>query len=114
LHRSKFTGEALENIKKLPRSVKNSLKKEFQKKIHIDPTGCSEPLTGMLSDFRSFHFGSYRVVYRVFEGIRTVSVVGIGKKDKKHQTDLYKRLETLAQTGKLAAAVLETYRSIDR
>ncbi len=113
MYRSEFTAEALENIKKLPKSVKNSLKKEFQKKIHVDPTGCSEPLTGMLRDFRSFHFGNYRVVFRVFEDIRTVSVVGIGKKDKKHQTGLYKRLETLAQTGKLASAVLETYRSID-
>lgn len=94
--------------------MKNSLKREFQKKIHVNPTECSEPLTGILEGFRSFHFGNYRVVYRVFEDIHTVSVVGIGKKDKKHQTELYKRLERLAQTGKLAAAVLETYRSISR
>ena len=111
---SKFTDEALANIKKLPKSVKHSLKKEFQKRIHVNPTECSEPLTGMLAGFRSFHFGSYRVVYKVIEDIRTVAVVGIGKKDKTHQTNLYKRLETLAQTGKLAAAVLETYRSISR
>jgi addiction module RelE/StbE family toxin len=114
LYCSKFTDEALKNITKLPKKVKNSLKKEFQKKIHVNPTECSEPLTGMLEGFRSFHFGGYRVVYKVIEDIRAVSVVGIGKKDKKHQTDLYKRLETLAQTGKLAQAVLETYRSISR
>jgi hypothetical protein len=41
-----------------------------------------------------------------------VAVVTIGKKDKRHQTDLYKRLEALAKAGKLAKAVLETYRSI--
>lgn len=109
---SKFTDEALENVKQLPKSVKNSLKKEFQKKIHVNPTICSEALTGVLEGFRSFHFGEYRVVYRVFEGLRVVSVVGIGKKDTDHQTALYKRLEELARKGKLAEAVRETYRYI--
>ena len=111
---SKFTPDALASIKELPRNVKNRLKKEFEKKIHINPTGCSEPLTGELEGFRSFHFGDYRVVYKVFEDIHAVSVVGIGKKDKNHYTNLYKRLENLAKQGKLAEAVLETYRSIAR
>jgi mRNA interferase RelE/StbE len=109
---SKFTDEAVEDIKRLPKNVKNALKREFEKKIHIDPVGCSEPLTGLLEGFRSFHFESYRVVYKVMKDIRVVAVVAIGKKDKSHQTDLYRRLEALAKTGKLAKAVLETYRSI--
>ena len=112
MYSSKFTHEAVENIKRLPKNVKNALKKEFEKKIQVDPIGCSEPLTGLLEGFRSFHFESYRVVYKVIEDIRVVAVVAIGKKDKSHQTDLYKRLEALAKTGKLAKAVLETYRSI--
>jgi mRNA-degrading endonuclease RelE of RelBE toxin-antitoxin system len=112
VYSSKFTHEAVENIKRLPKNVKNALKKGFEKKIHVDPIGCSEPLTGLLEGFRSFHFESYRVVYKVIEDIRVVAVVTIGKKDKSHQTDLYKRLEALAKAGKLAKAVLETYRSI--
>ena len=112
MHCSKFTDEAVENIKRLPKNVKNALKKEFEKKIHVDPIGCSEPLTGLLEGFRSFHFEDYRVVYKVIEDVRTVAVVAIGKKNKGHQTDLYKRLEALAKTGRLAKAVLETYRSI--
>ncbi len=109
---SKFTDEALEDIKKLPKNVRNALKKEFEKKIHVNPLDCSEPLAGILERYRSFHYGDYRVVYRVFEDIRAVSVVGLGKKDKAHQTDLYKRLEALAKKGRLAEAVLETYRVI--
>jgi mRNA-degrading endonuclease RelE of RelBE toxin-antitoxin system len=109
---SKFTDEAVENIKRLPKNVKNALKKEFEKKIHVDPIGCSEPLTGLLEGFRSFHFEDYGIVYNVIEDIRAVAVVAIGKKDKAQQTDLYRRLEALAKTGKLAKAVLETYRSI--
>ena len=111
---SKFTDDALEDIKKLPKNIRNALKKEFQKKIHVIPVGCSEESSGILGDFRSFHCGDYRVVYRVFADIKTVSVVGAGKKNKDHRTDLYKRLEALARKGRLANAVLETYRNISR
>lgn len=109
MYRSKFTSEALQSIKKLPKNIRNSLKKEFQKKIHVNPVICSEALTGSLAGFRSFHFGNYRVVYQVFEDLRLVSVVAVGKKDKDHQTDLYRRLENLTKKGKLAEAMRETY-----
>ncbi len=56
--------------------------------------------------------GDYRIVYRVFEDIRAVAVVGVGKEDKNHQTDLYHRLKDLAEKGRLAEAILETYRMI--
>jgi mRNA-degrading endonuclease RelE of RelBE toxin-antitoxin system len=111
LYRSVFTDDALKDVKKLPKN-RNALKKEFEKKIHVDPFGCSEELSGILGHYRSFHYGAYRVVYRVFEYIRSVSVVGLGKKNKDHRTDLYKRLEDLAKRGRLADAVLETYRTI--
>lgn len=109
---SKFTDDALADIKKLPKNIRNALKKEFEKKIHVNPLGCSEPLAGILEHYRSFHYGDYRVVYRVFEDLRAVSVVGLGKKDKSHRTDLYRRLEDLAKKGRLAEAVLKTYRAI--
>ena len=112
MYSSHYIDEALENIKRLPKNVRNALKSEFKKKIHVDPIGCSEPLEGVLADFRSFHFGQYRVIYRVFEDIKAISVVGIGKKDHSHHTEIYKQLETLAANGKLAQAVLDTYRSI--
>ena len=112
MYSSKFTDDALKDVKKLPKNVRNALKKEFEKKIHVNPIHCSEELSGVLGDFRSFHYGAYRVVYRVFEDIRVIAVVGLGKKNKDHRTDLYKRLEVLAKKGRLADAVLQTYRSI--
>jgi mRNA-degrading endonuclease RelE of RelBE toxin-antitoxin system len=112
LYRSVFTDDALKDVKKLPKNVRNALKKEFEKKIHVNPFNCSEELSGILWHYRSFHYGNYRVVYRVFEDIRAVAVVGLGKKDKDYRTDFYKRLEDLAKRGRLADAVLETYRSI--
>ena len=112
MYRSVFTDDALNDVKRLPKNVRSALKKEFEKKIHVDPFSCSEELSGILGPYRSFHYGNYRVVYRVSEDIRIVSVVGLGKKNKNHQTDLYKRLEGLANRGRLAEAVLETYRRI--
>lgn len=109
---SKFTDDALEDVRKLPKNVRNALKKEFEKKIHVNPFSCSEELSGILGNYRSFHHGNYRVVYRVFEDIRAIAVIGLGKKNKDHRTDLYKRLEDLAKRGRLADAVLETYKSI--
>jgi mRNA-degrading endonuclease RelE of RelBE toxin-antitoxin system len=110
VYRSLFTTDALRDVKNLPKNVRNSLKKEFKKKIDVDPIGCSGPLTGRLEEFRSFHHGDYRVVYRVFAALGAVSVVGIGRKDVAHQAEIYKELEALAQKGKLAEAVLRSLR----
>jgi mRNA-degrading endonuclease RelE of RelBE toxin-antitoxin system len=109
---SKFTPEALDNIKKLPKKVRNALKKEFEKTLHVDPIGCSVPLSGPLEHFRSFHFGEYRVIFQVFEDLEAIAVAGVGKKDSHHHAEIYKQLENLARSGKLAATVLETYRSL--
>lgn len=108
----KFTPQAFEDIKALPKNVRNSLRREFTRKINLHPIGCSVPLSPPLEAFRSFHYRDYRIVYQVFEDLKIVAVVGIGKKDRHHQGEIYKRLEDLARTGKLAAAVLDTYRSI--
>jgi len=114
VYRSQFTDDALEDLRTLPKNVRNRLKQEFIRKIHRDPTGCSEPLTGLLGQFRSFHFGEYRVVYRVFEDLKAVTVVGIGKKDEAHRAEIYEQLERMAETGQLAAAVLEAYQWLGR
>ena len=112
MYTSKFIDEALVDIKELPKNVRNALRDEFKNKIHVDPVGCSEPLEGPLANYRSFHYGDYRVIYRVFEDIKAISVVGVGKKDQDHHAEIYRQLEVLAANGKLAQAVLDTYRSL--
>ena len=81
LFTSKFIDEALADIKKLPKNVRNALRDEFEDKIHIDPVGCSErsrskacwPITA------ASIMETTRVIYRVFEDIKAVSVVGVGE-----------------------------------
>ena len=110
---SRFTSEAIENIRDLPKNVRNALKGKFEQRIHRNPIECSEPLTGLLSGFRSFHFREYRVVYRVFEEVKTVVVVGVGKKDKAHYAEIYEKLELLAKSGKLADDFLRAMRWLE-
>ena len=112
MYGSKFTGEALDTIKKLPKNIRNALKGEFESKLHVDPIGCSVPLSQPLEELRSFHVDEYRVVFKVFEDMKTIAVVGVGKKDAHHHAEIYQQLENLAQSGKLAATLLETYRSL--
>ena len=110
---SKFTNDALEDIRSLPKNVRNALKREFEKKIHQNPIACSEPLTGPLAAFRSFHFRNYRVIYRVHEELKTIAVVGVGKKDKTHHAEIYIKLEQLAKSGKLADEFLRAIRLLE-
>ena len=110
---SKFTDDAVRDIRALPKNVRNALKREFEKKIHRNPVACSEPLTGPLAAFRSFHFRNYRVIYRVYEELKTIAVVAVGKKDKAHHAEIYKKLEQLAKSGKLADEFLRAIRLLD-
>ena len=106
----KFTDFGLADVKALPKNVRNALKKELLKKVSKDPTGCSEGLSGPLRDFRSFHFGSHRVVYRVFEDFKAVTIVGIGAHSPKAKADIYRKLEALAETGRVAESILVSLR----
>jgi mRNA-degrading endonuclease RelE of RelBE toxin-antitoxin system len=110
LYEAQFTSDAVEDIRRLPKSVRGALRREFERKILKEPRGCSEELVGSLAGFRSFCFKNYRVVYRVFDDLEAVAVVGAGKKDVHHYSDLYKRLERLAATGELADTVLKAMR----
>lgn len=104
----KFTSDALGNINALPKNVRNALKRELRDKVQTDPVRCSLELSEPLKGYRSFHFGKYRVVFRVYEDLAAIAVVGVGEKIPSSQSDIYKRLERLAKRGKLADTLLST------
>jgi mRNA-degrading endonuclease RelE of RelBE toxin-antitoxin system len=106
----KFTDEGLQDVKDLPKHVKNSLKKELVEKVQRDPVGCAEELQGILAGWYSFHYYEYRVIYRIFDDLSAVSIAGIGRHDPDANVDIYRRLESVMQNGKLAESVLITLR----
>jgi len=106
LYALKFTSAALADIRSIPKHLRNRLKKELQNKVSKDPIACSKELQRELTDFRSFSFGDYRVVYKVLDNLKVVAFVGAGLRSPQSQTNIYRKLETLAKSGELAQIVL--------
>jgi mRNA-degrading endonuclease RelE of RelBE toxin-antitoxin system len=111
----KFTSDAIVDIKTLiPKSVKGPLQKELRDRVAVDPIGCSHELHEDLEGYRSFVWQDHRVVYRVFEDHKAVAVVGVGLRSAPSTENVYRKLETLARTGKLAQGVLFSLRGFTK
>lgn len=110
----KFTSEALADIRTIPKHLRGPLKKALLEKVAVEPNGCSHELHGELNGYRSFTWREYRVVYGVFDDLKAVAVVGLGLRSAQSKENIYRRLETLARTGKLAQGVLFSLRGFTR
>jgi mRNA-degrading endonuclease RelE of RelBE toxin-antitoxin system len=110
----KFTGEALADIKAIPKQLKGPLKSALLEKVAVDPNRCSHELYGELIGYSSFTWREYRVVYRVFDHLKAVAVVGLGLRSAQSKENIYRRLETLARTGKLAQGLLFSLRGFTK
>ncbi len=109
---AKFTSQAKADIKALPKNVRNSLRKKLEEVVCINPAECSEGLTGPLTAFRSYHCEEHRIVYKVFEDLKLVVIVGVAKKNADHYAEIYRKLEDLAGVGKLADGILKGIRMV--
>ena len=101
----KFTQDGLADVKALPKSIRNSLKRKIKDGLARD-YGCSMELCEPLKGWRSFHWGKYRIVFRIYDELKTIAIAGIGERLPRSQSDIYRKLETLAREGKLAQKVL--------
>jgi mRNA-degrading endonuclease RelE of RelBE toxin-antitoxin system len=111
----KFTKEAVADIKSIiPKHLKGPLKKDLGDKVAHDPIGCSKELQRELSGYRSFTFQEYRVVYRVFDELLAVAIVGVGLRSPQSADNIYRKLEVLARTGELAQGVLFSIRGFTK
>lgn len=111
----KFTGGAVADIKTIiPKQLKGPLKRELLEKVAPDPVGCSHELAGDPTGYRSFPWQQYRVVYRVFDDLRAVAVVGVGLRSPQSAENIYRKLEVLARTGELAQGVLFSLRGFTK
>jgi len=79
-----------------------------------DPVAGSHELRQELEGCRSFTRQDYRVVYKIFDDMRAVAVVGVGLHSPQSSENIYRRLERLARTGELAQGVLFSLRGFNR
>lgn len=106
----KFTEHGLADVKALAKNVRNSLKKDLLKKLAVDPYGTSVELVDPLKGWRSFHWKRYRVVFKVYEEVKTIAIAGVGERSAQSKENVYRQLEALAAQGKLAENILRLLR----
>ncbi len=124
-----FTSDAVADVKTvIPKHLKSHLQKELLEKVASDPVGCSHELQGdwqqasskdglvrgqaealqvpLAEGYPSFTWQQCRVVYKVFDEVLAIAIVGVGLRAPQSAENIYRKLEVLAQTGKLAQGVL--------
>lgn len=98
----RYTEDAGADIKALDGSVRHQLRKVLEKKLAVDPEGYGLPLRGSLAGFWKHQFGGHRVIYRIYPENRVVVVCTVGVRKQGDAEDIYRQLESVAKTGRLA------------
>jgi mRNA-degrading endonuclease RelE of RelBE toxin-antitoxin system len=101
----RYTLDASRDIKDLDGSVRKKLRKVLEKKLAVDPEGYGLPLRGLLANYWKHEFATHRVIYRIYAEHRTVAVCAVGPRKRGDAEDIYKQLEAVVQSGRLAAQV---------
>ena len=110
MYQARFTSDAVEDIRGLPKNIKNILRKEIAGKVCRDPLGCSYELEEPLRGWRSFRYRNYRVIFQAFTPQKTVVIAAVGERQPQARSDVYRKLEALAEQGRLAGRILAALR----
>jgi mRNA interferase RelE/StbE len=108
----KFTQDAGADIKALDGSIRKQLKTVLEKKLAVDPEGYGLPLRGILSNYWKHEFASHRIVYRFYPDSRVVAVCAVGPRKEGDKEDVYRQLESVAKTGRLAEQLASVFKKL--
>lgn len=108
----RYTPDAAADIKALDGSVRNQLRKVLEKKLAIDPEGYGLPLRGSLAGYWKHQFGNHRVIFRIYPQHHVVVVCSVGVRKQGDAEDIYKQLESVAKTGRLAEQLAAVLRNL--
>lgn len=98
----RYTPDAAGDIQRLDGSIRKQLRKILEKKLAVDPEGYGVPLRGSLSGYWKHRFANHRVIYRIYAPDRVVVVCSVGVRKQGDAEDIYRQLESVAKTGRLA------------
>jgi mRNA interferase RelE/StbE len=108
----RYTSDAAADIKALDGSVRTQLRKVLEKKFAVDPEGYGLPLRGSLAGYWKHQFGNHRVVYRIYPQHHVVVVCSVGVRKQGDAQDIYRQLESVARTGRLAQQLASVLRNL--
>lgn len=107
-----LTVDAAANIKALDGSIRNQLRKVLEKKLAVDPEAYGLPLRGALVGYWKHQFSNHRVVYRIYMEHRVVVICAVGVRKQGDAEDIYRQLESVAQTGRMAEQLASVLRNL--
>jgi mRNA interferase RelE/StbE len=108
----RYTPDAAADIKGLDGSVRNQLRKVLEKKLAVNPEGYGLPLRGPLASYWKNQFGNHRVVYRIYPEQGVVVICSVGVRKQGDTEDIYRQLELVAKTGRLAEQLASVLRNL--
>lgn len=108
----RYTSDAAQDIKALDGRVRNQLRKVLEKKLAIDPEGYGLPLRDSLAGYWKHQFGNHRVVYRIYPQHHVVVTRSVGVRKQGDAEDIYRQLESVAKTGRLAEQLAAVLRNL--
>lgn len=108
----RLTVDAAANIKALDGSIRNQLQKVLEKKLAIDPEGYGLTLRGTLAGYWKHQFASHRVIYCIYPEHHLVVVCAVGVRKQGDAEDIYRQLESVAQTGRMAEQLATVLRNL--
>lgn len=108
----RFTPDAAADIKNLDGSVRTQLRKVFDKKLTLDPEAYGLPLSGALAGYWKHQFGNHRVIHHIYLGHHIVVVCSVGVRKQGDAEDIYRQLESVAKSGRLAEQLASVLRNL--
>jgi mRNA-degrading endonuclease RelE of RelBE toxin-antitoxin system len=108
----RYTSDAAADIKSLDGSVRKQLRKVLEKKLAVDPEGYGLTLRGPLVGYWKHQFGNHRVVYRIYSEHHVVVVCAVGIRKQGDAEDIYRQLESVAKTGRIAEQLASVLKNL--
>jgi mRNA-degrading endonuclease RelE of RelBE toxin-antitoxin system len=108
----RYTPDAATDIKGLDGSVRKRLRMVLEKKLPVDPEGYGLPLRGPLTNYWKHEFGNHRIIYRIYPQRRVVVVCAVGVCKQGDAKDIYRQLESVAKTGRLAGQLASVLKNL--
>jgi mRNA-degrading endonuclease RelE of RelBE toxin-antitoxin system len=108
----RLTPDAAADIQSLDGSIRNQLRKVLEKKLAVNPEEYGLPLRGSLANFWKHEFANHRVIYRIYPQLRVVAICAVGIRKQGDAADIYRQLESVAKSGRLAEQLASVLKKI--
>ena len=108
----RYTLDAATDIRGLDGSIRNQLRKVLEKKLAVEPEGYGLPLRGPLAGYWKHEFRNHRIIYKVYPQHHVVVVCAVGVRKQGDVEDVYRQLESVAKTGRLAGQLASVLKKL--